>query len=268
MIAAMARHLEKDFLWLNLRELPYFRAMLRAVEARLFQELTLPPPVLDVGCGDGHFASVVFDRPVEYGVDMHIPSLREAQQRNAYRNLLQADGSNLPLADRSIAAAFSNSVLEHMLQLETVLSEIQRVLKPGAPFVFTVPNPGYREQLSIPLALQRIKLERLGRAYEEWFMSMSRTWNLFDEDGWEGILSRVGFEIMRTFRYFSPSALRTLEWGHYFGAPCLLSRWTTGRWILMPTRWNLVLTERLVKRYYTEEPSQEGTYSFYLVKKR
>jgi hypothetical protein len=54
---------DKDYLWLNLRDLPYFRAMLRAVEAKFYQQFELSAPTLDVGCGDGHFGritSIVF----------------------------------------------------------------------------------------------------------------------------------------------------------------------------------------------------------------
>ena len=71
----------RDFLWLNLKDLPYFRAILRAVEARFYQGLDLPRPILDVGCGDGHFASVAFETPLDVGVDLHLPSLREAGRR-------------------------------------------------------------------------------------------------------------------------------------------------------------------------------------------
>ena len=47
----------KDFLWLNIKDLPYFRALLRAVEAKFYEEFHLAVPTLDVGCGEGHFAS-------------------------------------------------------------------------------------------------------------------------------------------------------------------------------------------------------------------
>ena len=40
---------DKDYLWLNIRELPYFRGILRAVEARFYQEFNLAGPVLDMG---------------------------------------------------------------------------------------------------------------------------------------------------------------------------------------------------------------------------
>ena len=48
----------KDYLYPHLQALPYFRAMLRAMEARWYQDVELTEPVLDIGCGDGHFASI------------------------------------------------------------------------------------------------------------------------------------------------------------------------------------------------------------------
>ncbi len=259
---------EKEFLWMHLRALPYFRALLRSVEARFYQDLDLPAPILDLGCGDGHFASVAIDRPVDIGVDPDQASLREAQARGCYRTLVRADGARLPLPDAVIGSAFSNSVLEHIPHLEEVLAELGRVLKPGAPLVFTVPNPGYRHDLSLPAWLRRIGLPGLAQAYADWFMRMSRTIHLYEEKGWEARLDHAGFEIETTFRYFSPAALHALEWGHYLGSPCLLPRALTGRWILAPYRWNLRLTEAFVRRYYEELPMEQGTYSFYLARKR
>jgi len=257
----------RDFLWLHLRELPYFRSMLRAVEARLMREVVLPPPVLDLGCGDGHFAAVALDG-VDIGVDRDRSSLREAGRRGVYRVRLQSQGGRLPLKTASLGSAFSNSVLEHMHALQDVLDEVGRALRHGAPFVFTVPNPGYRTQLSFPAWLRGAGLHGLARSYEDYFMWMSRTRNLYYQEGWAERLDAAGLTIERSFHYFSPSALHMLEWGHYFGAPCLLPRWFAGRWILAPTRWNLWLTDRLVRRYYDELPSSDGTYTFYLARRR
>ena len=257
-----------DYLWPQLQDLPYFRGLLRAVEARLLQQFNLPAPVLDVGSGDGHFVSKAFDQLIDIGIDPALNLLREAKNRGAYRLLLQADGARMPCAAGSFASAMSNSVLEHVDHLEALLSEIGRVLQPNAPFVFTVPNPRYRTQLSVPRYLRRLGMKRLATAYQDWFMWVSRTKNLLHEDGWTSLLEQAGFEVERTQRYFSPNALRCLEWGHYFGAPCLLPRLVAGRWILAPKRWNLWLTDRLVRRYYDELPSAEGTYTLFLAHKR
>ncbi len=256
-----------DLLWLNIRGLPYFRGLLRAVEGRLLQQVDLPRPLLDLGCGDGHFASVTFPAGVDVGVDPEGNSLREASRRGCYRVLLHADGARIPVRDGGFASAFSNSVLEHIPHLDGVLAEVGRVLRPGAAFVFTVPNPAYRDLLSIPALLRHLGLRWLARRYVSWFMDITRTVNLLDEDGWGRKLEQAGFHLERSFRYFSPAALRVLEWGHYFGAPCLLPRRLIGRWIVAPTRWNLWLTDRLIRRYYDEAPSSDGICTFFIARR-
>src|SRR5512136_2466556 len=134
---------DKDFLWLNLRDLPYFRAMLRAVEAQFYQGIELPAPTLDLGCGDGHFAKVTFDRKLDVGLDPWAGPIRQAAKAGGYRSLVLADGAKIPFPDGHFASALSNSVLEHIPQVQVVLAELRRVLKLGAPFLFCVPNPGY-----------------------------------------------------------------------------------------------------------------------------
>ena len=72
--------MKDDLLWRNLAGLPAFRALLRAVEARFYQDLPLPEPSLDLGCGDAHFASVTFRHQLAAGVDPWALPLREARR--------------------------------------------------------------------------------------------------------------------------------------------------------------------------------------------
>ena len=58
-----------DLLTRNLLDLPAFRGLLRAVEARFYHDIDLPGPVNDLGSGDAHFAEVTFKRPLDVGVD-------------------------------------------------------------------------------------------------------------------------------------------------------------------------------------------------------
>lgn len=258
----------RDFLWPQVRALPYFRALLRAVEASLMHQIRLPEPVLDLGCGDGHFASETFDTPVTVGVDPHLPSVREASRRSAYRLLSIAVGGELPFADGAFASAFSNSVLEHIPPLQSVLDELGRVVRPGGKFAFTVPNPGYLTSLGGAAWAERLGLRAAGRAYAEWFRVVTRTVNLEWEDGWERRLDQAGFALVRAVRYFPPRALRTLEWGHYFGLPSLVARKLTGRWILVPHRISLGLTEAYVRRYYRQPLAGDGTYTLFVARRK
>ena len=249
----------KDFLFPQLQDLPYFRALVRSVEAGYYQDFDLPAPVLDVGCGDGHFTQLTFDRPIDVGLDPWHGPIQEAGRRGVYRLLVEADGARSPFPDGCFASAFSNSVLEHIPHIDAVLQDTARVLRPGAPFYFCVPNPRYFSSLSLAWLL--------GRGYVEWFRRISRVEHADEPPVWERRLERAGFRLERWWHYFSPAAMRMLEWGHYFGLPSLVSRKLTGKWILARGRWNLGLTERLVRPYAGRDPLEDGTFTFYIARR-
>ena len=251
--------MKKDFLYTQLQELPYFRALLRAVEASYYKDFDLPAPVLDVGCGDGHFASLVFDHKIDVGLDPWHTPIQEAKKYNGYNALIEADGAKIPFPDGYFASAFSNSVLEHIPHLDQVLVETARVLKPGALFLLCVPNPRYLTELSIA--------RLLGKRYAKWFGRVSRVIHADNPDVWQARLEKAGFRVERWWHYFTPSAMRVFEWGHYLGLPSLVVRKLTGRWILFPTRWNLALTDRFVRQYISADPHPEGTMTFYVTYK-
>ncbi len=260
---------QRDYLWLHLRELPYFRAMLRAVEARFYADISLPAPTLDLGCGDGHFASLAFYRRLEVGVDPWSGPLRQAAERGVYQLALRGYGDALPFADACFASAVSNSVLEHIPDLDPVLAEMGRVLRPGAVFVFCVPNQHFLEHLSIAQGLDRLGLRSLAQAYRSFFNRISRHHHCDSPETWQQRLDKAGFEVLKWWHYFSPQALHVFEWGHYLGAACLLPHFLLRRWIIAPYRWNLLPTLRFVQRFYEEEPvNPDGVYSFYITRRR
>ncbi len=258
----------KDHLGDQIASLPYFRGLLRAVEARFYDDIDLPAPTLDLGCGDGHFAQLTFDRPLEVGADPWWGPLSEARQRGSYRSLVQSDGAAQPFPDQHFASAVSNSVLEHIPHLDAVLAETARLLKPGAPFIFCVPNHNFLPALSIGRGLDRLGLRTLAAAYRAFFNRISRHHHCDDPQTWEIRLQTAGFSLEKWWHYFSPAALRVLEWGHYFGLPALVSKALTGRWILVPARWNLALTRRLTQPHFDEPLAAEnGAYTFYIARR-
>jgi SAM-dependent methyltransferase len=256
-----------DLLWRHLRDLPAFRALLRAVEGRFYDDLPLPRPVLDLGCGDGHFASVVFDESLDAGFDPWWGPLTEARERAAYRVLAQAEGARMPYPDEHFATVVSNSVLEHIPDLPPVLAETARVLQPGGRFYFCVPGPNFLPFLSIGRALDRVGLRPLGDLYRRLFNRISRHYHCDDAEIWRQRLEAVGLTLVRFWTYFSRRALTTLEWGHYLGLPSLVVKKLTGRWVLWPSQVNLGLTERLVRPLYEESLPDEGAYLFFVARK-
>ncbi|MBL6966443.1 MAG: class I SAM-dependent methyltransferase, partial [Anaerolineales bacterium] len=181
-----------DYLWEMLSTLPYFRALLRAVEARAYTDIDLPAPTLDLGCGDGHFAPIAFPRPLEVGVDPWWEPLLEAGKRKTYQSLAQADGAAQPFPDEYFASAASNSVLEHIPHLDEVLAETARVLQPGAPFILCVPNHNFLPTLSLGRFLDRIGLRRFGDAYRAFFNRISRHHHCDAPEVWQARLEKAG----------------------------------------------------------------------------
>ena len=257
----------KDFLWLNIRDLPYFRSLLRAVEAQFYQEIELAVPILDVGCGEGHFASLTFNRKIDVGIDPWHGPIHEAKAFQAYQALTEADAGRMPYPNGHFASAFSNSVLEHIPHVEQVLSETARVLKTGALFVFCVPNHRFNEHLSVAAFLDTLRLTSLAKLYREFFTYISRHRHLDSPETWKSRLEQAGFVVEKWWHYFPPNALAILEWGHYFGLPSLIMRKLTGRWILVREFWNLMLVYRWLQPYAKAVASDDGVCTFYIARR-
>jgi len=258
---------ENEYLWPMLLDLPYFRALLRAVEAGFYEGYDLPSPVLDLGCGDGQFASVTFENQLNMGLDPEHKSLLEAKQWGAYKYLVQSQGANMPFANGYFSSAISNSVLEHISDLQEVLDEAGRLLKSGAPFLFCVPNNLWPEELAVAKWLKNLGLRRLAGAYTRLFTRISRHVNILSAQEWESQLVQAGFRLDDHWSYFPPDALRALELGHYFGLPSLITRWLFGRWLLVPSRWNLAITHHAIQKHGPSVQDDQGTYTFVIARK-
>jgi len=102
---------------------------------------------MDFGAGDGSFASVLFPE-IAFAVDSDPDALDAAAELEVYASLVQCSGGRIPLPDRCVRSVMSNSVLEHVDDLDAVLSEIARVLEPGGRVGITVPLSRYTEHLT------------------------------------------------------------------------------------------------------------------------
>ena len=94
--------------------------------------------VLDVGCGEMPYKKEILGSCP--GVEKYLGL--DLDNNYADRGVtpdLVWDGTKIPLPDSAIHCAFATEVLEHCPEPGATLSEIQRVLKPGGAFLFTVP---------------------------------------------------------------------------------------------------------------------------------
>ncbi len=103
--------------------------------------------VLDLGCGDG----TVLEQLLDYGHDLFgcdLPELRDAVRGRLAPRLGAAfeervrvveDGRTIPFADDTFDAVYANQVFEHVRDLDMMLTECGRVLRPGGTLLATFP---------------------------------------------------------------------------------------------------------------------------------
>ena len=58
--------------------------------------IDLRSKVLDIGCGEGLFANIVFDEKIETGIDPNLTELERANELGGYSELLECNGNNIP----------------------------------------------------------------------------------------------------------------------------------------------------------------------------
>jgi SAM-dependent methyltransferase len=253
---------ERDFLAMHLASMAPHRALLRAVECKLMSRVTLVHPVLDIGCGDGHFASIAYSEPVDVGLDPMERDLREAGplRPKVYRHVVRGSATSLPFPDGAFATVVSNCVIEHIPDVSRTLSEISRVLRPGGAFATTLPSEHYPEYLLGSTMLRRIGFERPAAAYGGFFNRISHHYHVDPPGTWEERLARAGLTMTEHAYYFSPEAHRAFDLAHYLGLPNLLTKRALGRWVVHPAQ--MKPFEWWYRRYYEEPLPESGAYQF------
>lgn len=186
-------------------------ALWRAVELRILASESFPHPILDLGCGDGLIAQVLFadDSTIEMGFDPWFDQVRKAPSAQTYIAVQQALGNAMPYPDATFATVFSNSVLEHIPDLEPVLREAARVLKPGGKLIVTVPSDAFRELL----AGYRDRIAACDPAGAEKYASQVdrrlEHHRYLSPQGWRDVLGKLGLRLVRS-QYYVPVEVATV----------------------------------------------------------
>jgi 2-polyprenyl-6-hydroxyphenyl methylase / 3-demethylubiquinone-9 3-methyltransferase len=127
--------------WINPGRFGYFRQV-------LLEQLQIDPTgkqTLDVGCGGGLLAEEFAQLGCQVtGIDPSERSLAvaraHAEQQELAIEYRTAVGESLPFADASFDIVYCCDVLEHVADLEKVITEIARVLKKDGIFFYDTIN--------------------------------------------------------------------------------------------------------------------------------
>ena len=222
----------KEYLASFLKIAPLSHALWRSVEALSFDQVDFKAPVLDLGCGFGEFAGVVFDQ-LEMGVDINKKELSQALKGKKYKNVKWADARKLPFSDKSYSTVVSVSVMEHITNPEGVLKEVSRILNKDGIFAFSVPTPKIYSNLLIPKLCILMGLNKLARKYYQFHCKAFKHVNLRSVKWWKKQLVKYRFKIVRMEGTISPTLLKLHELFLVSALPSQLSKLLFGKRLLV-----------------------------------
>ena len=107
-----------------------YHAMIDALQVEVARPLASGRDVLELGCGTGMILKEL--HPVArqaVGIDISPGMLKQARDRGL--NVVVGSATDLPFADESFDMVCSFKVLAHIEQIQRVMSEVARVLRPG-----------------------------------------------------------------------------------------------------------------------------------------
>jgi SAM-dependent methyltransferase len=140
--------------------------------------------ILDVGCGDGRLTAELEARELT-GADVSAEALRRARARLPGARLVELEpDAPLPLGDSSFDLVLCAETLEHVRDVQLLLSEIRRVLAPGGVLALTTPAHGRLAGLDV-----------LARGFERRFDPLSPHIRFLTARSLRRLLEELGFEV-------------------------------------------------------------------------
>lgn len=188
------------YLTKHLRAWPPNMAVLRALESvHIKDNLNLRSPSLDLGCGDGKFASIVFGK-LDKGIDISAKEIKRAKKIGSFSELHCCDAHNIPYPDDYFNTILSNCVLEHVPHPDGFINEIARVLKEKGEFIFTTWTPAFNKFLLINK-----------KWYINWKNNILNHVSIKSAQEWQKILQKHKLQVVYTKYYLDCRKLKYLD---------------------------------------------------------
>ncbi|MFF3642168.1 class I SAM-dependent methyltransferase [Streptomyces sp. NPDC002564] len=162
----------------------------RVLAAALGPATARTATVLDIGCGDGTAAATAAPLLAGHrviGVDWSQDALKRAHARLPYVVRGELTGGGLPFADGAADAVLFSEVVEHLVDPDSALDELRRVLAPGGHLMLSTPN--------------------LAAWYNRGLL-LAGVQPVFSEVSLRGIHGRPGKEVVGHLRLYTARALR------------------------------------------------------------
>ena len=247
---------------------PLFLGLIRAKELELFHRC-LPPAVsepgyriLDFGSGDGFFS-----RTLLKGLGASLTAADRAEKTVVMKgaegidnHATRADGASLPFKTGSFDLIISNSVLEHVEDVQHTMQELARIVKWRGTVLCSVMTERWEEYL--------LGRAWLGQSYAAWLRRRQDHKHLLHAGEWRARFEQAGLLPKAVIGYMDKRASRWLELAHYLSAPALVSHRLCGRWVLFPFLFELVPLHLLLSSLVRDDiPAADAAALFFVLEK-
>jgi SAM-dependent methyltransferase len=189
------------------------QAFFRALEIHEYLKtgLRLKPLVMDLGCGDGTFGSMLQEsgivNSIRISLDFSLRDIMRGKKKNELQGGIQADVRNVPLKNGALSSVFSNGViccLRSENDIDNAFFEVHRVLQDQGLFLVSVPTVYFNDNLLWPKILTKIGMHKIASNY---LLRLNRRLtheHTFQEAEWRAKLETAGFSIEHVRYYFTP----------------------------------------------------------------
>ena len=151
--------------------------------ARFVRELGPVTAALDLGCGDGRLTVELQGEDV-VAADVSKVALERARRRLPHaRTVPLTPDEPLPLADGAFDLVLCAETIEHVRDVQLLLSEVRRVLRPGGRLALTTPAHGRLSGLDV-----------MARGFERRFDPLSPHLRFLTRRSLISLLDALGFD--------------------------------------------------------------------------
>ena len=254
------------------RYFPYTPAALCVKEcARLsaLRRYACPGPILDVGCGDGLFASIAFEGTEVWGIDIDAEEGRWAAASQAYSQVILGDVTRAKLPEGFFATCVANCSLEHVPRIDRALANIRASLKPGGRAYLFVPNKDWAKEMLSYRALAGAGLTGAAELFRSSVDSFFKHHHLHDREEWREIVTAAGMHAVAIEPALSTGTTVAFELLLLPSLAGWLNKHLTSRWTNFPPARRLYARQvhALVSRILAAS-GQDATAEYLIVAER
>lgn len=223
-----------DFIVPYIKKAPMALALERIFECHILSQQKFERPALDIGCGDGIFASVLFAQKIDLGIDPDGRELEQARRSEMYDELICCGAQQIPKKDGSFRTIFANSVFEHIIPIRDVLKEARRVIACDGRMYLTVPTHLYDHQTVCFRLLSALQLKGAAEGFRKYYDRFWKHHHYYDLDGWRRLFEECGWSIVQN-QTFNPTSARLWQDSLIpLSIGSFISRKFFGRWFALP----------------------------------